>query len=244
MKRALSLMVVCSLALALASSACGDSASGDSDTLAAVDGGGGMDASSGNDLGSTPDTVLTRPDGLVTPDVPPAPIEVPLTCADYAPCGGSVTGEWVYTGVCMEQGEVFEAMLTACPEATIDEATGTVWGTLIMVGGLVNRKATVAFTATATAPGSCAFGQCAAMEAGLAPFFESASCAAAAALGCTCTIEGSYSLNDYGLYTIDGNTSSVYQRKFDFCVSGDTMMYDEVTGQPDEPGIYTLVRLQ
>ncbi len=168
-------------------------------------------------------------------------IHVEATCA-FTPCGGDPSGTWNYTDVCLVDSEVFAALYNACASATVDSASGTVTGSLSMLGAKLVLNATTTVNATVTLPQSCAFGQCAQIQGALAQGFPGATCSAGTATGsCTCNISKSTNAVAGGTYTVSGNTVTTSGgRTYDFCVSGSTLEYHETTATNPQLGVYTL----
>jgi hypothetical protein len=222
--------------LVLLVSACGnDPAAPGPDSAAPTEDGGTV-----RDDGAMPTEdggVTPIEDGAVTPiedsgiepplEAPVVDIEIAASCDALSPCGGDVLGTWAYTDGCVSVD--FDRVREACPTATVD-ATATASGIVVIDSFDVERESTVWTEAEIGLPASCAILGCAMMASLLATEGD-ATCTDTSSGGCDCTLRNvttsrqsdGYRLEGDSLITDDGEV-------YDYCRSGDTLLYGEREG--------------
>jgi hypothetical protein len=179
-----------------------------------------------------------------------APVTIQDSCPDFTACGGTPSGSWCYSGICIETadflGPAVEA-LALCPNLVLDLG-GTVVGRLEFTGGTnVTREATTHIEGTASIPGLCltiAGRTCADVEAAidgqLAPN-GSATCSVGAGNVCNCSAVWDLLVNDAATYTVTDSTLTVGARTYDFCAQETSFEFVDTTTDGAEPGIQSTV---
>jgi hypothetical protein len=180
---------------------------------------------------------------IITP-VPSSAGEVPATvgsCPEFSPCGGTLEGVWSYLSICLTREELALDMFDiggTCPGTTAVFEPGA-GATLQVENGTLIRPGEALGPGQLIFTDACAanFGGCAA----LADLFGPESGCTEVTAGCACLLDGSV---DWGVNTFSTNGSQLSLadgRTFDYCVSGDELVYRE-TGNVRESGTYTLRR--
>jgi hypothetical protein len=165
-------------------------------------------------------------------------------CADFAACGGAVTGAWEIRSTCLT-GSPDLGFSEQCRGATVDISG-------MQVRGSINLNADMSYVRTtmlggsmsATLPASCLTVEgialtCAQLQMALSRNiaedpddspFSSATCGAAGGGGCTCTLAYKpITESDMGSYTVTGNVLSLRERgaddseTFEYCASGNNL---------------------
>jgi hypothetical protein len=202
----------------------------------------GTDSGPGDDAGPTDG-------GVVTGDCTAAPITIMATCPTFTPCGGSPSGAYCYTDVCITEAEVLGSAASVCPTLMITSSSGSVTGRVeFLAGMMVSRMATTHVEGTVAVPPSCVIGGCGTVETlmnnALMPN-GSATCTPAGGGACTCDIVLDANIDNTSTYTTSGNTLTVgaagSARTYDYCVeSGGQMRFRETTAMAQEIGVQTL----
>jgi len=207
----------------------GPSGSGDggpnnnnSDGGAASDGGGGgSDGSNNNTNGG--------------------PITFPATaCPTLSACGGAIEGAWDYAGGCVDAP--FEDLKQGCPTLQVQNASGTVKGSVTFSGGQVVRKATSQVSATLVLPVACTMGaSCVLVQTQLQKVLTSAACTADNSGGCSCAVTRNGAVNDADSYTVQGTkVVTGGGAQYDYCVQGSGLKYKELGNSPKLGGVFDL----
>jgi hypothetical protein len=209
----------------------GGAAMGAAATAGTSTGGAGAGATGGGPGGAS--TIIPVPSSVG---------EVPASvgsCPAFSACGGTLDGVWSYVSICLTREELSLDMLDAvCPGTTAAFEPGA-GATLQVENGTVIRPGEALGPGQLVFTAECAdsFGGCAAM----ADLFGPESGCSEVAAGCACLLDGSV---DWGVntFTTEGSQLSLADgRTFDYCVSGDELVYRE-TGSVLEGGTYTLRR--
>ncbi|MGC4121669.1 MAG: hypothetical protein QM765_45240 [Myxococcales bacterium] len=214
----------------------------------------GTNSSSGSDAGTSGGTDATTGAGLDASTATggdaslPPPATFDLTVAASCPftkCGGVVLGTWDYTGLCVTEAELIAPLQSACSTATVTSITASGTGRLnFMATGHVSRKVEWTGTAVVKLPSACTtlLGGCAGTQATLRQIdgFASATCTGAG--DCNCTLPISDTTDSIDSYTVTGSTVKVGDSDYEFCVSGSTFTYDDVSATHAELGVGTLTR--
>lgn len=216
-------------------------AGGESDagTAPVDDAGTEADAGTGQDAGAEPDAG-TLPDA----GTGGGPVELDLeTSCPHTPCGGSIPdGVYRYTAGCVVN--YFADLSQLCASATITTTKASVDGTLTFSNGNeVDRDVRVRAEGTAFVPSSCLFGgTCQQASTLISSYFPGSTCTSATG-GCDCALLLERTVTDSSSYTVSGNQLLAGTRTYDFCVSGATLTYEDVSaGNERQPGVYTLER--
>jgi len=165
----------------------------------------------------------------------------PGGCPAFTACGGDEVGIWDFAGGCIE---VDLSAVSACAGATVTRKVGYGRGCVDFDGTFGRRvgQATVEIE-THVPPSICTLGGCMALQTQLrANGVTGATCVDASDGGCDCEASTTNDLEQASSYTIEGNTIVVGSRRWDYCISGDTMTYTDVTLGTPEPGIYDLTK--
>ncbi len=223
----------------------------------------GSDADAGTEAGPGPSatgtgTSTTAPSNTADTSVPlPAPATFNLTsgtCAETAPCGGTLEGTWDYSGGCISDADLsaFEAQVRrACATATVGGVTGTMSGRVTFAGNNVTRRGTVAVTTDLTIPPACAqqppvSGDCNSVALLITQASQGqvkkATCTAAGA-GCNCKVDLAFASDKIGAtFTTSGNKLITSDGdEYDYCVAGTKLTHKQTkAGTPttNEPGSF------
>lgn len=165
----------------------------------------------------------------------------------FTPCGGDLEGSWCYTGVCIQQDQLFGGFM-GCAANDVDwrGVTGTVTGRVRFDGTRVRRVVTTELSGTVSIPPSCVPipGICGgtvsmALSTALEPD-GTASCADAPAGGCVCDVSLTIGVDAGDTYGVNGNQFETDGRTFDYCVEMDgSLNLREAGASPEEPALQT-----
>jgi hypothetical protein len=163
-------------------------------------------------------------------------ITFPASCP-LTPCGGNVVGTWDYSGGCVD--DPFPMVKQFCPTAQVTNATGTIKGSVTFTANQVQRTATATTSATIVLPIECTQGSPCSSFVNYLP--KGSTCTGSGT--CSCSVTVNEQVSDSDSYTVNGNdivtgTGSTYN----YCVSGNTMKYEEVGANVKQHGIFELVK--
>lgn len=173
---------------------------------------------------------------------PPATFDVTIaTSCPFAKCGGDLLGTWDYKSLCVSEAEVVAPLQTACSSATASSITAQGTGRVVFQAtGFVSRKVSWSGTATVNLPASCTFGSCVTAQAALRKIsgYETATCTGSS--DCACTVPISGGTDQVDAYVVAGSTVKVNGHDYDYCASGSSLAYDDVTTPDGELGVAAL----
>lgn len=181
---------------------------------------------------------------LGTPVWVPVEVRTSGMCDDLMPCGGPVEGTWDVTGACISIP--IGSALGLCPGAEITYAGGMARGRVTFEGGSTHRVAQSEVEADAFVPASCAsfIGGCPGVASALAMASADSTCVDDGDGNCNCAIRQSTDYDDSGTYTTtDTQIMTSGGKTYDYCISGTSLTYEDVTpgsAMSREPGIVTL----
>lgn len=151
-------------------------------------------------------------------------------CPALEPCGGDVVGTWDVRGGCVEVPVPMELM--RCPGAGVTRATGRARGRVTFDGSTAHRIAQSEVIVDIFVPGLCAsfVGGCAAIESQIRMRIDDARCVEDRA-DCVCSIRRVQTIDEADGYRIEGSqiVSATTGTRWDYCVEGDVLRYEEVT---------------
>ena len=178
-----------------------------------------------------------------TPDWVSIDVRTSGSCDALVPCGGDEVGTWDVSGGCVEVPVPEELM--SCLGAAITRAEGRARGRVTFTGGTAVRAAQSQVEVEAFVPALCAtfVGGCAGIQTKLRMASPDAVCVTEGAGDCRCAVRRSTVIDESGAYTVDGTAIVETPKRWDYCVAGDTLTYEDVspTG-PREIGIIELTR--
>jgi hypothetical protein len=205
-------------------------------------GGGPSDSDSGLAAGgSSGDGTSMDPE---PPEAPPVVAFQYNRCEPFVPCGGSVTGNWVYSAGCIGVGDLGLSLQDDSCEAVSADIEAEVGGTLRFSGSTVQHDGSGSGSGVLRIPTFCtlAIGGC----PGLRDLIENDDDA--------CDQTGSDCLCDFVMqetewtrdtYQISGTTLTLGSgRTFDYCVEGNELTYRETSedGSPQDSALHVLTR--
>ena len=223
-------------AVALSVASCGGSSSGSANDAGVVAAGADASSSTGPDSGAPPgaDAAHAEPADFT--------ISVAASCPS-SPCGGAVLGTWDYASLCIPEAELLDPIKAFCPTATLLSASGTGRGRVTFGALSVVRDIDWSGTGSLNVPEACSLGGCANAQAALrmVPSFATATCTGTADCACTVPLSGSTLGED--AYTQAGSQLKLATgHDYDYCVSGSTLTYKDVTAATSELGVATLIK--
>lgn len=211
---------------------------------------GGDDDDDGPSFDAPPGSVdgpAGTPDSApIGPDAAPQTFNITFadTCPAFTPCGGTLTGTWFYTGICVTYAELIGQAGSACPSATASGGSGTASGVVYFSGSTVTRRLTGSASGTVKVPAACVGGQtCATVQSLLATLGLSGTCATDGSGGCDCSVTSPLNIDQTAaVYTVSGNNliTGTPSHTYGFCVSGTTLQYKDTTASQAEFGVATL----
>lgn len=156
-----------------------------------------------------------------------------------------MVGNWGYTDVCIDSSQLFPDLQAQCPGSTFSNLSGTQQGGVDFDATTVHRNVHLHLAGTMTLAGQCTLAGCAAIQQTLSHGFTSISCTGTTS--CDCAFVYDFVNTDNAAYTAVGTRITTdpgtnAERDYDYCVSGNTLNYREVTAQPAEQGLSTLQR--
>jgi hypothetical protein len=177
-----------------------------------------------------------------------APLDVRTTtsCPPLAACGGAVESTWDVGGGCFDLPVPAELM--QCPGASVTGAEGRARGRVTFAGGIARRAAEWEVQATVMVPAVCAgfLGGCGGLEATVRGFIPDTRCTMESGTGaCRCVARQRGQLRDGDGYTTTATqiVSATLNKRWDYCVAGETLRYRDVSeGGAREPGTIELRR--
>jgi len=159
------------------------------------------------------------------------------SCPAFAACGGELAGAWSYSDACAETPSNLGDLQVLCSSASVRVEPGGA-ATLTFAGGQVSRQGAPQGDSVITFPRDCELPlSCPEIGAAIGGAGQCSDVNG----DCICRTPASV---DWGLqpYTVSGNQLTLQDgRSFDYCVQGDRLTYRE-TGDPQEPGTFTLQR--
>jgi hypothetical protein len=174
-------------------------------------------------------------------------IEFSATCPAFTPCPGALSGNYTYTGICVDLNNPFPGVSAACSGLVFQDLAGTAQGTVSFTGTDVTRGLSAHITGSVEVPEGCATSGCPIIQQTLRSSFGAATCITTGDAGqtCGCTFTYDYATSGTSPYSIAGNTLTVNpgtsnSRTYDFCVNGNALTYQETGNMPLEPGTSTL----
>lgn len=212
-------------------------------------GGSGSEASNGDgDAGSEP----VPPDGEDPVDgLPPAlPSDAPNVafqdgnCPDFVPCGGTLSGTWVYSDACIDDADLgLELSDNGCDDvaASVD---ATVSGALNFSGNSVQHLGEGTGSGQLRIPNLCtlAIASCPGLRALID---NDADACDQSGVDCLCDFETAEVEWDRDAFQAQGSTFTLNGgRTFDYCVDGDTLTYRETSEgvSPQDAALHVLTR--
>jgi hypothetical protein len=175
------------------------------------------------------------------------------TCEALAPCGGDLEGTWSYTASCVDADALglTSQVAAVCADATIENLTGEVSGTLTFQNGLATRTGASIARGTLVLPTTCPgvpaalLLGCSVLEGLLtseAPF-NAVDCAPAAG-ACRCALEvRTQPYQDQPAQVSGSQVTIGTDLTFAFCQQGDQLVYEGAQAS-SEPGRFTLERVR
>lgn len=226
------------------------------DAPAVLDTGGGSDAGPGLDAPSDApraDAPILAPfdtgdpfgdaGSLGPPEWVPIEVLTSGTCTPLTACGGDVTGTWDVEDACIEV-PVPDA-LGVCPGATF-EATGMARGRVTFTGTVAVRAAQSVVMLDVFVPTICAsfVGGCDGIETMIQSMAPDSACRTETD-GCHCQGRQQFDIDDADAYTIDTTTDEIVSttsgKRWAYCITGDSMRYEDTSSSGSrEPGIIEL----
>lgn len=166
-------------------------------------------------------------------------------CPPLNACGGAVEGTWDVGAVCLEVP--IEETLMRCPGARVTRRGGRARGRVTFGERLALRRAEWSAEVQVAIPAVCAafVGGCAGIQAAVRALAPDTTCQTAASGDCDCLARQAGMLQDGDGYATEGGqiVSATLMRRWDYCVSADTLRYRDVSArEPREPGVITLRR--
>lgn len=185
----------------------------------------------------------------------PGTVTVQQNCPAFSACGGSLTGSYCYTNLCLSTADLSITTFGTCDLSALDPSslTGTVNGGAVFTADQVNRVAKVELSGTLSLPATsgCSLGSCSTIQNLLNVAIQSrgatATCTARTTspqLGCDCALSIVQNVDQMEGFTASGNTiTTASGRTYDYCISGSTLGLTETTTTSNltpEPGNQTL----
>jgi hypothetical protein len=203
-------------------------------------GGGDGEGGGGSQLVCTPRDDLEKP---VT-----TALLVQPTCQPVLPCGGDIEAtEWAYSGVCLDQDEIFAPIYEECPTSQLNgPADISVIGSLRFEGGTVMHDATLSGTGVFQIPVACTNLDCKGQQevfknngAGPNTFcYEDVY----PDLSCRCLIDFEVTVTEAQTYTVDEGTLRLRDgTEYAFCATDGHLGLSETSPLPSLPGSVSLI---
>ncbi len=166
-------------------------------------------------------------------------------CPPLDACGGDIEGTWDVTGGCFELP--IEEELSRCPGAEITRREGRGRGRVTFDGAFAHRVAQSEVLVELLVPALCVgFVSCPMIEDLIQMSAPDSACVLEASGDCRCAARQVYAIDDSDGYTTmsDQIVSATLGRRWDYCVDGTSMRYEDVTpgSTMREPGIIELGR--
>ncbi len=199
--------------------------------------GGSSQAPNGDPDGGAPVDGLP-PEPL--PDTPDVTFEDD-DCPSFAPCGGALTGSWVYTGACIDLEQQLRAGGCAADAVNVE---ATVSGSLRFNGDTVQHRGTGSGNGELRITNICtlAIGGCPGLRALIDG--DDDACVQTGT-DCLCAFATEELEWDEDTYRAAGSTFTLGSgRTFDYCVTGATLTYRETSEgvSPQDAALHVLTR--
>jgi hypothetical protein len=145
----------------------------------------------------------------------------------------------------VNSADVFPSVEAACPGTTFSNLSGTQQGGVNFDAATVHRDVHLHLAGTMAVSGQCAMAGCAAIQQSLHNTFTSVVCTGTTT--CSCDFVYDFTNVDNAAYVISGSRITTdpgtnSEREYDYCVSGSSLTYQEVSQMPAETGVSTMQR--
>jgi hypothetical protein len=165
-------------------------------------------------------------------------------CEQFTPCGGNLSGSWVYISGCIEIGDLGLSLQDDGCEAVNGDIDAKVGGILRFDGNTVQRIGDGSGTGVLRLPTLCtlAIGGCPGLRALIDDDDDACS-----QTGSECVCEFATQETRWGEETFqasDGTLTLSSGRTFDYCVEGGQLKYRETSddGSPQDVALHVLTR--
>lgn len=211
-------------------------------------GSGGADAELPDDQGGAGGEPLPtdEPPGELPPALPGDPSEVAFQnddCEPFEPCGGTLTGDWVFSDACIEDADLgLDVSDDGCGDF-VARVDATVSGGLRFGPGIVQREGTGSGTGNLRIADVCTL--TIASCPGLRALIDDDDACEQNGTDCLCEFATAELEWEQDTYQASGNSFTLGSgRTFDYCVEGNTLTYRETTegASPQDAALHVLTR--
>jgi len=182
------------------------------------------------------------------PDPVTASLDVQVTCAVEAACGGDLDDtDWAYSQICLDRDQIFDAVYAQCPTSQLNgEGDVSITGSLTFAGGMATHTATITGTGVFKVPNECHACDCKGMQE---IFLENGAPVNTFCyedcepdLSCRCLVDFEVEISEQASYEVAGNTLTLGSgAQYDYCASSSSLSLGPQGANPALPGTVTLI---